>query len=267
MNAVQVLVLGGGGPIGAALARRATAAGCRVVVTTRHELDVSDAAAVTTRLSRLKPDAVINLVNPRLEAGDVDTAAGVAGSLTRWAAESGVARMVFASSGAVYGDTGAVPFTESDGLRGDSPYARVKIRSEQAIAAEAARAGIAALSMRIFNVFGEGCHQSLINKLLERHRPVLALSANYVRDYVHVDEVADALLAACAAPDVTGVVNVATGEATDNLMLADAAGPGAFEALDESIVSYSVGDPSQLTSSLEWKPTRSAIAELRTRLA
>jgi UDP-glucose 4-epimerase len=266
---MQVLVLGGGGPIGLALARRATSVGCRVVVTTRDELDASDAAAVRTRLSRLKPDAVINLVNPRLETGggDIDPGAGVAGSLTRWAAESGVARMVFASSGAVYGDSGAVPFTESDDLRGDSAYARVKIRSEQEIAAEAERAGMSALSMRIFNVFGEGCHQSLINKLMERRRPLLAVSGYYVRDYVHVDEVADALLAACAAPDVTGVVNVATGVATDNLMLAGAVLPDAFEALDESLVSYNVGDPSQIMSSLAWKPTRSAIAELRARPA
>ncbi|WP_106815983.1 NAD-dependent epimerase/dehydratase family protein [Microbacterium timonense] len=266
---MQVLVLGGGGPIGAALARRAAAVGCRVLVTTRQELDASDAAAVRTRLSRVKPDAVINLVNPPLAADDdgIDTAADVAGALTRQAAESGVARLIFASSAAVYGDAGTAPFTESDDLRGVSAYARVKISSEQAVAAEAERTGISALSMRIFNVFGDGCHRSLINKLIRRERPVLAMSANYVRDYVHVDDVADALLAASGRPDFTGAVNVATGEATDNLMLARAAPPEAFEALHELIVSYSVGDPSLMLSSLGWKPTRSAIAELRTRLS
>jgi nucleoside-diphosphate-sugar epimerase len=86
------------------------------------------------------------------------------------------------------------------------------------------------------------------------------MSSDFVRDYVHVNDVADALLMAIQS-DIGGVFNVATGVGTTNLDLAGAVEPAAFEP-SEPITSYSVGDPSVIHERLGWRAHRSVVADV-----
>ena len=176
-------------------------------------------------------------------------------------AKIGVQRVVFASSAAVYGDRHSEPRTEADQLEGTSPYAQEKINAEIAMAEEAAASGLSVVSLRVFNVFGPGCSASLVNALIEGPPPRLAVTAEFVRDYVHVDDVARAFLGAIDSPQVTGALNIGSGHGVSNEELA-AARPGAFREGDDSIVSHSVADVTRARALLGWRSRHGVLAYL-----
>src|SRR4030065_1579666 len=123
----------------------------------------------------------------------------------------GVRRVVLASSGAVYGDKGEQPLSETAPPGPRSPYAVSKLAAEFYVRTIGSLWGIETLSLRIFNAYGPGQH------LPASHPPVVpyflrqALRGGSLvvpgdwrptRDYVYVDDVVSALVAASPAPDV-----------------------------------------------------------------
>lgn len=135
-------------------------------------------------------------------------------------AEAIGARVVFASSAAVYGN-GAVPMREAQTPRPHNPYALSKHVMEQR-AADAARRGLSVLALRFFNVYGPGeehkqASASMVFQLhraLTRGEPVRVFrDGEQSRDFVHVDDVALAVRTALN-PDVTGVLNIGSGQPT-----------------------------------------------------
>lgn len=252
--ATDLFVLGGSGPIGLAIRRAARDRGVSIVSASRRgpvQVDVEDVASVEAVIEETAPRVLVYLVNashvsPAQAAADLDAVA-------RIGACHGVARILFASSAAVYGDGGEHPYPEDARLVGTSDYARSKILSEQALETFSTASGVSTLSLRIFNVFGPGCGSSLITRLAVGDRPSLLLTTAFVRDYVHVDDVARAFIDAATLCDFTGAVNIARGVGIDNVQLADAAGPDAFTPQDASSVrSYSVADVSRMRGVLPW---------------
>lgn len=257
----NLLIFGGSGPIGQAVTRRSAIAGITLQAASRTgelRVNVGDHRTVAKVVRDVSPQAIVYLVREQGVLGTVGQVASIASA-------EGVSRFVFASSGAVYGDSGSRPFEETDELRGSSDYAIAKIHAEGALERLSAKTGLSVVSLRIFNVFGDGCGDSLINKLVERRYPRLTMSRTFVRDYVHVDDVADAILLACGNADVTGALNVASGDGLDNVTLAAHADAGSYEPWFEEIVSFSVGSPRRIGHRLQWQPRRSALAELATR--
>lgn len=136
----------------------------------------------------------------------------------------GVRRVVLASSGAIYGDLGNQPLRETDTPNPRSPYAVSKLAAEFYVRTIGELWGIETVSLRIFNAYGPGQH------LPASHPPVLpyflqqALRAgtlvvhgdgNQMRDYVYVDDVVGAMVAASTAPDINGsVINIGSGVGT-----------------------------------------------------
>ena len=133
----------------------------------------------------------------------------------------GVRRVVLASSGAVYGDLGEQPLRESVIPNPPSPYAVSKLAAEYYVRTIGRLWGIETLSLRIFNAYGPGQH------LPASHPPVVPYflrqasrggtlivhsDGNQTRDYVYVDDVVSAMVAASTAPSVDGlVINVGSG--------------------------------------------------------
>jgi len=159
------------------------------------------------------------------------------------------ARVVFASSAAVYGN-GPVPMRETQEPRPHNPYALSKFMMEQH--AEQARAqGLPVLALRFFNVYGPGeAHKQRsasmvfqIHRALTRGEPARVFrDGGQRRDFVHVDDVATAVLTAIDS-GVTGVLNVGSGRpATFNELVALIAGAtgatGRVEYLDEPAWEY-----------------------------
>lgn len=260
------LILGGSGPIGRGIVR--SAAGRSVVSTSRTgavAVDVRDASAVERIVSDCRPRTIIYLVNDA--SSNTDAAATALKEVLEAGARGGVERFLLASSAAVYGDGGASPYDEGATRAGVSEYAQTKIRAEDVVEGFAGSGVLSVLSLRIFNVFGNGCDDSLVNKLAVGSRPRLLATKNFVRDYVDVDEVAGAFLAAADRPDVQGAVNVARGVAVDNLQLAAAAGDEAFDSVDPAdLWTYSVADVSRAHVDLGWTAHIDPLSVLQQRL-
>jgi len=130
----------------------------------------------------------------------------------------GVSRLMFASSGTVYGYPTSVPTTESYGpLLPESPYAAAKLAGEALIAGSSALHGWRALAFRFGNTVGEHSDHGLVHDLvvkLLRDPGCLELlgDGRQAKPYVAVDDVVAAmLLAESVAPAATlTVLNVGT---------------------------------------------------------
>jgi UDP-glucose 4-epimerase len=150
------------------------------------------------------------------------------------ARDAGVRRVVFASSCAVYGDDPVMPKRESMALTPTSPYAASKAAGEQLCQVAGAVYGVEAVSLRFFNVFGprqraDSAYAAVIPVFLDRlqrgEQPVIFGDGSQTRDFVYIDNVVDANLAAAIAPRAAGkVFNVASGRSVSLLSLVGAIG-------------------------------------------
>jgi UDP-glucose 4-epimerase len=136
----------------------------------------------------------------------------------------GVRRVVLASSGAVYGDLGEQTLTESVTPNPRSPYAVSKLAAEYYVRTIGGLWGIETVSLRIFNAYGPGQHLPASHPPVVPHYLKQALrggtlvahgDGSQTRDYVYVDDVVSALVAAATAPSINGlVINVGSGTQT-----------------------------------------------------
>jgi UDP-glucose 4-epimerase len=145
-------------------------------------------------------------------------------SLMEATRDAGIRRVVLTSSGAVYGDQDEQPLHESLTLNPGSPYAVSKIASEIYVRTIGAQWGIETVSLRIFNAYGPGqqlpvSHPPVIPRFLKSALTGASLvvfgDGEQTRDFVYVDDVVDALVAAASAPGVDQqVINVGSGRET-----------------------------------------------------
>lgn len=234
---MKLLVTGGAGYIGSVVAACLLDAGHEVVVlddlSTGHrdavpagtEFVHADLADTEQVLAGAGFDAVLHFAAKSLVAESVARpelywSNNVVGSLRLLQAmrDCGVKTFVFSSTAATYGIPAVSPITEDAPAIPTNPYGQTKLAVDHAIAGEAAAHGLAAVSLRYFNVGGS------FAGLGERHDPethlipnILAVPAGRretvevfgtdyptrdgtaVRDYLHVKDLADAHLLALDA--------------------------------------------------------------------
>ncbi len=142
-----------------------------------------------------------------------------------------VKRIVYSSSSSVYGDTAALPKTESAEPRPRSPYAASKLAGEQYVLAFARAGLIEGVALRYFNVFGprqspHSAYAAVIPAFLlaaiEQREAALFGDGTQTRDFTYVDNVVDANILAATTPAETvsgSVVNVGAGVRTSLLGL------------------------------------------------
>lgn len=136
----------------------------------------------------------------------------------------GVRRVVFVSSGAVYGDHGQQPLKEDSIPNPGSPYAVSKLSSEYYVRTIGRLWGIETVILRVFNAYGPGqnlppSHPPVIPNFLRQAvrggTIVIHGDGNQTRDYVFVDDAVRAMLAASTAPSIDElIINVGSGTET-----------------------------------------------------
>ncbi len=138
--------------------------------------------------------------------------------------DAGVRRVVFTSSGAVYGDQGTQPLSESTIPDPRSPYAVSKLSAEYYVRTIGVLWGIETVALRVFNAYGPGqplpaSHAPVIPRFLKQALGsgslVIHGDGSQTRDFIYLDDVVDALVAAATAAGVDRrVVNVGSGTET-----------------------------------------------------
>lgn len=178
------------------------------------EGSVSDAPLVARALEGVR--LVIHLAAvpsvPRSVADPLESArASVIGTVTllEEARKAGVARVVQASSCAVYGDAGAVPQVEDSPPAPMSPYAAAKLAQEHYALAFYRCHGLDSASLRYFNVFGprqnpDSEYAAVIPRFIAMmkrgERPIIYGDGGQSRDFIHVDDVVEANIGAALCP-------------------------------------------------------------------
>jgi UDP-glucose 4-epimerase len=137
-----------------------------------------------------------------------------------YARATGVKKVVFASSAAVYGEVATMPVDEDTPTRPVSPYGIDKLASEHALDYYAAVHGVPGTALRFFNVYGprqdpSSPYSGVISIFADRARAGRTLTlfgdGSQTRDFVYVGDVVRAIVAALGDVGDRVVANVGTG--------------------------------------------------------
>jgi UDP-glucose 4-epimerase len=169
---------------------------------------------------------------------------GGTATLMEAARDAGTPRVVLASSGAVYGDQDQALMTEDLPPHPASPYAVSKLSAEWYVRTIGALSGIETVCLRIFNAYGPGqhipaSHPPVIPNFIRQSRQngtlVFHGDANQTRDYVYIDDVVNALVAAATVQSVNGqVINIGSGTETS------------IRDLAKVVINITGGDPEEV---------------------
>jgi UDP-glucose-4-epimerase GalE len=201
------------------------------------------------------------------------------------AMRAGVGQFVFSSSCSVYGNPASVPVDESQPIRPESVYAETKAMCERVLHWYGEVGGVRSVSLRYFNAagasrdarIGEDWTYALnlipvaIRALLTGDQRLQVFGDDYptpdgtcIRDYIHVDDLAGAHIAAVDLLDRGGAstaVNVGTGIGSSVKQVLDAIERVAGRPVPHDIVPRRVGDPvatysdpARSHSLLGWQP-------------
>lgn len=144
--------------------------------------------------------------------------------------ESGVGRVVFPSSAAVYGIPSELPLKETSRTRPISPYGASKLAAEHYVNAFRTLSGLDAVILRIFNVYGPGQRYSpyagvitrFVESIKQNKDPVIFGNGNQTRDFIFVGDCVEAMIRSMTEKKAKGLtLNIATGKPTSIKRLAE----------------------------------------------
>jgi UDP-glucose 4-epimerase len=302
---VRVLVTGGAGYIGSVVAAMLLESGHQVSVvddlSTGHAESVPDGARFVqadlldrvTVLDGMSSgfDAVIHLAAKSLVGESAQQPelyfrhnVGVALNLLEAMRAHDVPHIVFSSTAAVYGEPEVVPITEDSPTRPTNAYGASKLAVDQLLGFAAAAHGLSAVSLRYFNVAGaygrygeqHTVETHLIPRILDvaagRAASVELYGTDYptpdgtaIRDYIHVEDLGRAHLAALVAgvPGRQTVYNLGNGEGFSVRQVLDVARAVTGHELPAAEKPRRAGDPARLVASsararaeLGWEPRK-----------
>ena len=243
----RVFVAGHRGMVGSALVRRLAGEGCEIVTLARGALDLREQAAVRGWMTAQRPDAVIVaaakvggiLANDTLPADFLYDNLMIEANLIEASYRAGVAKLLFLGSSCIYPKFAEQPIVEEALLTGpleptNEWYAIAKIAGIRLCQAYRRQHGCDYISAMPTNLYGPGDNYDLqgshvIPALIRKaHEAKLRGDAEMVvwgsgtprREFLHVDDLADALVHLLKAYSHASHVNVGCG---DDVTIADLA--------------------------------------------
>ncbi|MEZ3160053.1 NAD-dependent epimerase/dehydratase family protein [Microbacterium sp. BWT-B31] len=244
MSEKKVFVVGGAGFIGLHVVDQLLADGWRVRIfdnMVRGDRDRANELAATGRVDVVDQDTrngaavlaamrgydhVIHLAADSINKSVADPYSSfdinVVGThnVVAAAATLGVKRVVFASSASVYGDPEKLPMHEDDKLNPLTPYCIGKRTGEDILAYYERRSGLSWIALRFFNVYGEGqkttaYYTSVINHFVNRLKrgeaPIIDGEGKQSMDFIHVTDIARAVVLSLTSQKANMPINVGTG--------------------------------------------------------
>jgi UDP-glucose-4-epimerase GalE len=306
----KFLITGGAGYIGSTTASRLLRKGHEVIIVDDlsrghahnvepHRLRVLNLCQ-TAELQRLlegeRFDAVVHFaayiaVGESTKVPELYFSNNVGGSIALLTAmaNTGVSRLVFSSTAAVYGNPDRIPITEDQPYQPVSPYGESKVMVEKILGWMDQFRGVRSIPLRYFNACGADPDSGLgeehdpethliplLFKAIRTGNPITIFGGDYdtkdgtcIRDYIHVSDLADAHISALdhlMAGGHSDAFNIGTGSGLTVMEVLRA-----VEAVTGHKVPYVIGprrkgDPPALVANsdklrkfLRWEPVRSDI--------
>jgi UDP-glucose 4-epimerase len=301
---MKILVTGGAGYIGGTVATILLKAGHSVTVldNLRHsrreeipagvsfvEADVADRPRVERLLRDLQPEGVLHFA-ALIEAGESmqkpeiyfrnNTASTLA--LLEAMLATGVDKLVFSSTAAVYGEPEATPIEETASLAPTNAYGESKLLVEHMLRWFHQIHGLRYASLRYFNVAGAvggrgEAHEPethliplILDVALGRRQKIFIFGDDYptpdgtcIRDYIHVADLADAHILALRALSSCDrmIYNLGNGNGFSVREVIESARRVTGHPIPAEVKPRRAGDPARLVASsaqakskLDWQP-------------
>lgn len=292
---MRILVTGGAGFIGSNLVQVLLGRGDTVMVV--DDLSTGSMANVDPRtgfrhidilddelgsvFSEFKPDAVVHLAAQASVVESIkdparDREVNAVGTRTVAAAAvaAGAAKMISASSAAVYGEPAELPLREVSPASPINPYGASKLEAEGLLAAALKGTGVDHASFRFANVYGPrqdargegGVVAIFCDRIASGLPPVILGDGQQTRDFIYVGDIVGAIVAALEfdgrlSPDgLVAAYNISTGSRTSveqlfmPLRLASGfMGPAEYQPAREGDIVHSVLDPSKAAQTFGWR--------------
>ncbi|MEC4847582.1 MAG: NAD-dependent epimerase/dehydratase family protein [Nitrosarchaeum sp.] len=135
-------------------------------------------------------------------------------------------KVVYASSSSVYGNPKKIPIKENSERNPINPYGKTKL-DDEFLAEKYSKDNVSIIGLRYFNVYGEGQTGSyagvitkFLNRLKEKKSPIIFGTGTQLRDFIFVEDVARANIAAMQSNVNNGFFNIGTGITTSIEQLA-----------------------------------------------
>ena len=292
----RVWIAGHAGMVGQALTRRLAQEECVILTAERDACDLRRQDRVEAWLDTNRPDAVI--IAAATVGGIADNAARpadylydnlmIAANIVHAAHQADIGRLLFLGSSCIYPRDAAQPIVEDALLTGpleesNAAYALAKIAGVKLCEAYARQHGRAYISAMPCNLYGphdrfDAFRSHVIPALiLKLHRAKLAGSGSVtlwgtgtpLREFLHVDDLADACTLLLQSYGGTGAINVGSGAERTIAQLARAVADAV--GYDGEIIfdpSHADGTPRKLLDSsrlraMGWKPSIDLAVGLR----
>ena len=261
------------------------------------EADLADRPRIEAVLRDVKPEGVLHFA-ALIEAGESmqkpemyfrnNTASTLA--LLEAMQATGIKKLVFSSTAAVYGEPKAVPIAEDAELAPTNAYGESKLLVEHMLTWLNRLHGLHYASLRYFNVAGAlpnrgEAHEPethiiplILDVALGRREKILIYGDDYatpdgtcIRDYIHVVDLADAHMLALKALDTTDrlILNLGNGEGFSVMEVIEAARRVTGKPIPSELRPRRAGDPARLVASsgaakqaLGWQPKHADLDDI-----
>jgi len=235
----RVFVAGHRGMVGSALARRLASEDIRLQTAARSEADLRDQAAVFGWFAKNRPQVVFLaaakvggiVANNTLRAEFIYDNLIIAANVIHAAYLNGVEKLMFLGSSCIYPKLAAQPLREDSMLTGplevtNEPYAIAKIAGIKMVEAYRSQYGCDFINVMPTNLYGPGDnyhpeYSHVVAALIRRfHEAKVAGNSNVVvwgtgaprREFLYVDDLADACIHLMKTYSSGELVNIGTGE-------------------------------------------------------
>ncbi|WP_315803552.1 GDP-L-fucose synthase [Bradyrhizobium sp. SZCCHNS3002] len=235
----RAFVAGHRGMVGSALVRRLASEGVELLTVPRSEVDLRDQAAVFSWFARARPQAVFLaaakvggiVANNTLRAEFIYENIAIATNVIHAAHVNGAEKLMFLGSSCIYPKLAPQPLREDSMLTGpleptNEPYAIAKIAGIKMVEAYRSQYGADFINVMPTNLYGPGDnyhpeYSHVVAALIRRfHEARLADAPEVVvwgtgtprREFLYVDDMADACVYLMKTYSEAGLVNIGTGE-------------------------------------------------------
>ncbi len=260
-----------------------------------EDVDILDTEALSYTIRTYLPDAVVHFaafayVGESVENPGIYYQNNVAGSLNliRLCAENGVKNFIFSSTCSIYGNPTKIPISEEQPSNPINPYANTKLIIEMMLKDFETASGMKHVALRYFNAAGADPSGSIgeshnpephlipiiLKAALGERKKVSVFGNDYettdgtcIRDYIHVNDLADAHLKAIdylINGNESTIINLGTGKGNSVLEIIAKAKTITNKEIPFEIAERRAGDPAVLVADnkkakevLDWTPKNS----------